>query len=139
MIKKILSSDAKKFDLFDYVDDHNKNDIKKWTLEQDKVQRGKLNAKLDMLASKGSDLFPQILTGTDTPGILKLRVKGKVQLRPMLCKGPINHEKEFTLLFGAIERGDCLVPQTADKIADDRKEIVIKNPTNRRCDHERIS
>jgi hypothetical protein len=138
MIKKNLSNDTEKFALYDYIDDHGNNDIKKWTRQQEKAQRAKLNVRLDMLASKGFELFPEILTGTDTPGIQKLRVKGKIQLRLMLCKGPINHEKEFTLLIGATERDSCLVPNKADKTANDRKKIIIKNP-NRRRDHERIS
>lgn len=127
-----------KFALFDYTDKNGKNDIKEWTLGLEKCERAKLNAKLDMLALQGSELFPQVLTGTPTAGILKLRVKGKVQLRPMLCNGPINNEKEFTLLIGATERDFLFVPDKADEKANDRKKLIIENP-NRRCLHERIS
>ena len=127
-----------KFALFDYTDENGNNDIKEWTLGLEKRERAKLNAKLDMLALQGSELFPEVLTGTPTPGILKLRVKGNVQLRPMLCKGPINNEKEFTLLIGATERDSRLVPDKVDEKANDRKKIIIENP-NRRCPHERIS
>jgi hypothetical protein len=126
------------FVLFDYTDANGKNDIKEWALGLEKRERAKLNAKLDMLAKLGSDLFPQVLTGTPTPGILKLRVKGKVQLRPMLCKGPINIEKEFTLLIGAKERGSQFVPEKADEKANVRKQIIVENHT-RRCPHERVS
>ncbi|MSS75327.1 MAG: hypothetical protein EXR90_00065 [Methyloglobulus sp.] len=125
------------FILFDYTDANGKNDIKEWALGLEKRERAKLNAKLDMLAKPGSDLFPQVLTGTPAPGILKLRVKGKVQLRPMLCKGSID-EKEFTLLIGAKERGSQFVPEKADEKANIRKQIIIENPS-RRCSHERIS
>lgn len=126
------------FVLFDYTDANGKNDIKKWTLGLEKPERAKLNAKLDMLVSKGHELFPHVLTDTPTSGIQKLRVRGKIELRPMLCKGPINHEKEFTLLIGATERDFCLVPDKADEKANERKQIIIKNP-NRRCPHERVS
>jgi hypothetical protein len=87
------------FTLFDYTSENGKNDIKEWTGGLQKAERAKLNAKLDMLALKGHELFPQVLTDTPTPGIQKLRVKGKVQLRPMLCKGPVDKEKEYTLLI----------------------------------------
>jgi hypothetical protein len=56
----------------------------------------------------------------------------------MLCKGPINNEKEYTLLIGAKERDSHFVPDKADEKANDRKKIIIENP-NRRCLHERIS
>jgi hypothetical protein len=129
---------GKKFVLYDYTDKDGQNDIKAWTLELQKPQRAKLNAKLDMLQIMGMDLLPEALTGTNTPGILKIRAKGNVQLRPMLCKGPIDNESEFTLLIGAIERGSCLMPDKADEKAHERKEI-IKNDPNRRCPHERVS
>lgn len=133
-----VASTDKKFLLFDYTDKKGSNDIKAWTLTLEKNQRAKLNAKLDMLMSKGSELFPHVLTDTPTSGIQKLRVKGNIQLRPMLCKGPINNENEFTLLIGAIERDSRLEPDKADEKAKDRKNIIIGNP-NRRCPHERIS
>jgi len=84
-----------KFALFDYTDGNGKNDIKEWTLGLEKRDRAKFNAKLDMLALHGSELFPHVLTDTPTPGIQKLRVKGKVQLRPMLCKGLLIMKKNL--------------------------------------------
>lgn len=131
-------STDKQFALFDYTDTNGINVIKAWTLKLEKTQRAKLNAKLDMLAMLGSELIPHVLTDTPTPGIQKLRVKGNVQLRPMLCKGPINNENEFTLLIGATERDSRFVPDKADEKANDRKKIIIENP-NRRCLHERVS
>lgn len=131
-------STDKKFALFDYTDRNGNNDIKAWTLGLQKTQRAKLNVKLDMLAEHGLELFPHVLTDTPTSGIQKLRVKGNVQLRPMLCKGPINNENEFTLLIGATERDFRFVPDKADEKANDRKTIIIENP-NRRCPHERVS
>ncbi|SMG63665.1 hypothetical protein BMETH_18341354419, partial [methanotrophic bacterial endosymbiont of Bathymodiolus sp.] len=113
-----------KFTLYDYLNKNGNNEFKEWTKKLQKNERAKLNARLDMLSLKGSGLFPEILTGTPTSGILKLRVKGKVQLRPMLCKGPINIEHEFTLLIGAIERDSKFVPRKADEKANDRKKII---------------
>jgi len=127
-----------KYALFDYLTDKGINDFKTWTEKLQKTQRAKLNVRLDMLEQKGPELFPQILTGTNTAGIQKLRVPGKIQLRPMLCKGPINVKTEFTLLIGAIEKQGKLQPKKADQIADDRKKDVSKDNT-RRIKHERIS
>ena len=127
-----------KYALFDYVTKKGINDLKIWTEKLQKPQRAKLNVRLDMLEQKGPDLFPQILTGTDTAGIQKLRVPGKIQLRPMLCKGPLNVKTEFTLLIGAIEKQGKLHPKKADQIAARRKKDVIKDKT-RRIKHDRIS
>lgn len=128
-----------KYKLFDYCNPAGENEFKAWTQALQPVQRGKLNAKLDMLKMLGDGLLPVILTGTDTPGILKLRIKGNVQLRPMLCKGPIDVDEEFSLLVGAIEVGSKLKPPNADVIADERKKEIRKYPDNRRVKHERVS
>ncbi len=126
------------FDLYDYLAHNSTNDFKEWTNSLEKRDRAKLNAKLDMLEKNGPDLFPHVLTGTNTPGIQKLRVKGKVHLRPMLCAGPLAPGKEFTLLVGAKEVQSKLVPKDADQIADNRKKEIVINPA-RRIKHERVS
>ena len=127
------------FSLFDALTASGKNEFKAWTEGLQKVHRGKLNARLDMLRLHGDTLFPGVLTGTDTAGVLKLRVKSNVQLRPMLCKGPVHIESEFTLLLGAKEVGGELKPPGADSIAGVIKEEVIALPATRRRDHERVS
>lgn len=128
-----------KFKLFDYCNSAGGNEFKAWTQALQLVQRGKLNAKLDMLEMLGDGLLPVTLTGTDTPGILKLRIKGNVQLRPMLCKGPVDVDEEFSLLVGAIEVDSKLKPLNADVIADGRKKEIRRYPDNRRVKHERVS
>lgn len=126
------------FLLFDHVSADGDNTFLSWTRSLQTTQRAKLNAKLDMLSLHGCELLPNTLTGTDTPGILKLRVKGGVQLRPMLCKGPVATESEFTLLLGAKEIGGKLNPLKADELANDLKAEVIADPQHRRKNHERV-
>ena len=127
------------FRLFDALTTTGQNKLKAWTESLQKIPRGKLNARLDMLMLHGDALFPEILTGTNTPGILKLRVKGNVQLRPMLCKGPVDIEREFTLLLGAKEVGGELKPADADSTAGAIRDEVRVSPATRRTDHERVS
>ena len=127
------------FELYDYCSADGTNEFKVWTENLQSTPRGKLNQKLDALKQHGDDLFPNMLTGTNTPGILKLRVKGNVQLRPMLCRGPINNGTEYTLLLGAIEVGGKLKPAGADAIANGLKTAVITAPDTRRKKHERVS
>lgn len=127
------------FNIYDYVNLHGQNEIKDWTEnEVQKSQRGKLDEKLDKLKLYGDALYPDILTGTPVAGIQKLRVRGKVQLRPLLCKGPIKIHEEYTLLKGAKEIGDKWEPSGAPAAANKIKQEVINNPNKRRIDHERV-
>lgn len=126
------------FDLYDYVNAAGDNVFAQWTNTLEKKERGKLASKIDMLSQHGTTLFPEILTNTPTAGVLKLRVKGNVQLRPMLCYGPENIEREFTFLLGAKEVGGRFVPTKADELAADNKAEVINDPGKRRKRHEHV-
>jgi len=51
-------------------------------------------------------------------------------LRPMLCKGPIEMESEYTMLIGAIEVNFKLDVDAED--AEIRRAEIIENPNRRR-------
>ncbi len=126
------------FSLFDYVDAHGANCFYEWWRGLQKKEQGKLRARMNMLRDYGEDLRPQILSDTDVPGILKIRVPGNVALRPLLCKGPHNNDSEFTMLMGATERDFVLVPSNAVETANGRKTVVANN-INRRIKHVSIT
>lgn len=126
------------FSIYDYVNQHGLNEFKEWTLTQQKVPLGKLNEKIDLLMLYGETLFPHMLTDTGVAGILKLRIQGPVKLRPLLCRGPVNNQSEYTLLMGAKEIGGKWVPKGAPSTAARLKSEVVKNPTKRRTTHERV-
>ena len=62
--------------------------------------------------------------------------KGQVQLRPMVCKGPFDMSKEFTLLHGAIEKDKKLIPEDVKSRAQSNRTILIGSPMRRR--HEGV-
>jgi hypothetical protein len=130
--------------LFDYVTATGINDFARWTRSLDKRHQGKLASKLRMLENEGTKLVPGVLAGplsgadNQARAIYKLKVRGNVQLRPMLCKGPYDQQHEFTLLIGAEETNRKLVPADAVERADNRRSEVANN-MKRRCNHERIS
>lgn len=127
-----------KWNLYNYVDTNGNNVIKKWTEGLQTAQRAKLNQKLDMICRSGLDFAPNLISGTKKSGrVKKLKIKGNVQLRPMLCDGPIN-QNEVTLLLGAKEVGGKLVPANSYEKAASNLESIVSDPTNRRCKHERI-
>lgn len=125
------------WELYDYVNRQGINEIAEWTLSLQKLQRKKLKAKLNMVMQAGTDLPPQLLAGTGTPHIYKLKVQGNPKLRPLLCKGPIDNNIEFTLLIGAKEIQFGYEPADALMKAMNNREEIIKEPS-RRALHERI-
>jgi len=126
------------FILYDYVNEDGLNEFQEWTLGLEKPHRAKLNERLDKLAIYGDVLHPEMLSGTEVPGIKKIRCRGNVQLRPLLCNGPINIKREYTLLMGAKEVGSKWVPRNAPSQADKKKTEVINDPINRRIEHENV-
>ena len=123
--------------LYDYVDNRGISDFESWSRTLEKRDRARLSAKLRMLETAGPELPPQLLAGPIKGHIYKLRINGQVALRPLLCKGPINNDEEFTLLMGAIERDRKLEPRNAPDIAERRRQEILNNPT-RRCNHVRV-
>ena len=128
-----------RFKIHDYVNAKGENEFKKWSAKLQPLERGKLRERIDKLAMHGQTLYPEMLAGTKVPGIQKLKIKGKVQLRPLLCHGPVDVQKEFTMLMGAKEVGDDWSPENAPATANGKKAEVISSPTTRRKDHERVA
>ena len=126
------------FALYDYVNQHGDNEFKAWMEGLQKVQLAKLNERFDKLMQYGDALHPHMLTDTHVPGIQKLRIRGNVQLRPLLCKGPVKVNSEYTLLMGAKEIGNKWSPKNAPALAQAKKTVVITDPNNRRTPHERV-
>ena len=125
--------------LYDYVNNRGDNEIKAWMESLQKPQRAKLNQKLVMLVQVGSELPPKLLSKARLGYIYRLKIKGNVELRLMLCEGPIDNDNEFTLLFGAEKRGEKLIPEDAEQRAKERRQEIIANPSSRRCLHEWVA
>lgn len=79
----------------------------------------------------------KLLAGPIHAHIYKLVIHGDVMLRPMLCRGPIDNETEYTLLLGATERGAKLPPGSEEQAEQNRETII--NDHDRRTRHEFIS
>jgi hypothetical protein len=125
--------------LYDYVDAHGNNDFEAWSRSLQKQELAKLNARLKVLEDNGPALAPQMLAGplSGYPHIYKLKMNGKIALRPLLCKGPISNETEYTLLKGAFEVGNKWQPASAPSEAVTRRAIVIADP-KRRTAHVKV-
>jgi hypothetical protein len=132
-----ISSQKQRWTLYEFLDPRGQGIIEGW-VRQERLQkdaRARLNAKLDLLEQSGPDLSSGLLAGTKERHIYKLRVKApKLQLRPLLCRGPLAPDAEFTLLLGAIERNNKL-PDNALTQAAAHREIIIQTRNRRRL-HE---
>lgn len=124
--------------LYDYLDEDGSNPIKIWTGRLEKRQRIKFNQKLDMLEQYGPELPPQLLAGPVFDHVYKLKIQGNPKLRPLICKGPIDNESEYTLLVGAKEIQWQMDPSDAEQQAANNRQAIIDNPL-RRCRHERVT
>ena len=119
--------------VYEFLNPRGDGIIVQW-IEKERIQRsivGSLNEKVDMLRQLGPELPPQLLASLGGQ-IYKLKVKRRVQLRPMLCDGPINNGTEYTFLVGCIERGDEYDPPDAVGIAQKNRETILSDKARRR-------
>ena len=126
--------------IYDFTDTRNESVIQKWAddIRLPERERGRLDLKVDMLSKNGETLSHQLLAGTKSKHIKKIKVKGNIQLRPLLCRGPISMEQEFTFLLGAVERDWELEPKDALKRAEDNRQVLLRDHT-RRTEYEPLS
>lgn len=127
--------------IYEYIEG-DRSTLHKWLKDEAVTERdrGQLVLKMDLLAMHGTSLLTGILAGPIASKrepkklrgsrIYKLKVKGDRQLRPMLCKGPVDMTGEFTFLIGAIETGGILNVDALD--AEARRQEVIADPENTR-------
>ena len=126
--------------LYDFVDIRARNIVKEWAKTQGDELKARVNQRLDMLERHGAELPSGMLAGTRHKHIDKLKIYGKgVTWRIMICKGPIENNFEFTILYIAQEKDRKLIPPDADRRAEENRQAVIANPEERRCDHERLN
>jgi len=120
--------------IFDYLHANGMNPIEEFLRESIQAnERTRLLAKIQALRSSGySILGGNMLTDTRQRHVKEIRVNGNVAVRMLLCRGPVDGNKEATLLIGAFERDNVYVPKNAPEIAADRRKEVAKDPDRRR-------
>ena len=126
--------------LWDFLDIRGDNVVETWGTAQTKRDRGMLNQRFDRLVQVDFSLAigSKLLAGPIYRHVYKMQIHGDVQMRPMLCKGPLKNDDEYTLLLGAVERNWKLVPASAKTDAEYNRGLVLASPLTRRKAHERI-
>jgi hypothetical protein len=125
--------------IYEWVDDHGRGVVTDWPKLQS-GHRAKLFAKLDMLVRAEIDSQRRASLPTNTlagpgyggePFIYKLKSRGNVQLRPMICLGPFGLD-DWTVLYPSTEKSNELIPPDAPKLAEARRKQILADPNRRR-------
>ena len=128
------------YNLWDFINLRGENVILEWVKDERLTKRDKaaLNQRIRRLAQIDFKLAieTKLLAGPIYKHVYKLVIHGNVMLRPLLCRGPISNETEYTFLLGAIEKGWKL-PAGAVEKAEQNRGTVIEDST-RRIPHEFI-
>jgi len=118
--------------LYEYIQSH-EGVIGDWSI--DSVPKAKLKIKIDALGQQESiqiAIDHEFLVGLEgCHGILKMKIRGNVALRPLACRGPIDKDGEVTFLVQTIER-DRKLPKGVCQQARDRRDAVVADPSRRR-------
>ena len=120
----------------DYLDERETNPIQDWLKDVRQVPI-KAKAKIDriLLQLAGTPFWVRPLSSNldRYPGIVEIRVRWmNTQYRILGFRGP--GERQFTLLFPALEQGDQFYPPNAPDIARTRMQTVIAD-RSRVCEH----
>jgi hypothetical protein len=129
------------WDVYEFLDNRGRSVIAVW-LGKERIQKRArilLDQKIDLLKEHGPELPPGLLSPGPIDGghIYKLKVRGPVMLRPLLCKGPFRMNSEYTLLHGAIERNDVLPTSDVEQAEINRQTLI--GAASRRRIYERCS
>ena len=113
------------FCVYDFADGDGSSVIAPWRDGLTSRSKSQFDQKLAMLRISGMNLPPKLLAGPirKTGHIYKLIIHADVMLRPMLCRGPVEMDSEFTLLVGAKEVQGKLIPG-ADTAVEHRNILL---------------
>lgn len=120
----------------DFVNEGGTNVIHEWLHKLSKGARSRINNRLDLMRKLPQLQMPYArVRVAEGDGLIEIRVKAeKVQHRPLAFYGP--YQGDVTLLVGAIEKNDRLMPPDACATALRRKRQAQTDPARFTCDHD---
>lgn len=124
--------------IYEYIDGRGKGVITEWRRSLQSAERALLDQHLEDLEEfDDPSHLPGLFFGSrkKAPHIIKIKIGGKIRLRPMACRGPIDLNREVTILFAAVERDGKLVPTDAPERAE-KRWLEIRSDQNRRRRYE---
>jgi len=119
------------WEFFECFDRRGQREFSLWRLELPRIERALLDEKMRMIQVFGQ---ASCLKGPirGHRHLYKIRVQGPtVALRPLLCRGPIRMDREFTMLQQMTEVGGKDTPPGAKSEADRCRSEIIRDPSRR--------
>jgi Phage derived protein Gp49-like (DUF891). len=118
----------------DYISERGVNEIREWLDSLPMKAQIKIDTRISYLEATKT-FEPQYISALDGyDDIYEVKVIcANIQYRPLGCYGP--GRGEFTLLIGAVEKGDRFDPKTAPETATERRKIVMRDRRRSR-EHE---
>jgi hypothetical protein len=108
-----------------FIEPDGTNEFYKWREKMPPKQVAKMDDRITKLSQSGLQLLPLILAPVKNSGLYKLKVHGNPQLRPLLTRGPLDNNSEFTLLQGAREISSQFDPLNAVDLANAKKDRLL--------------
>lgn len=116
---------------FEWVDRRGQGAFSAWRLSLPRRERATLDEKMRAIQQFGIEVCCLKGPLRGHRHLYKIRVQGPRALRPLLCRGPLEPDEEFTLLAPMVEVGDVDTPAGAKNEADRRREEIIHDPSRR--------
>lgn len=126
--------------IWHYLDLDGRDVVSEWASVLQRRQLGKLQGQIDRLALYGSALKPLPLSDAGQPPLLKLKIHGNVELRPIIwqmVEADCSDREEFVLLAGAIEVSWKYDPSNVLEVAENRRQELLKDDS-RKARHARF-
>jgi hypothetical protein len=117
-----------------FLSDRGESVVEAWRAEQTPVVLAAFDTTLRFLCQRPT--WGRPYTGAlhgECEGLIEIRLKAeRVQHRPLGFYGPL--QREFTIVFFAVEKGDELKPRNACSVALQRKALVEVDRNGRSCE-----
>lgn len=116
---------------FEFLDGRGRGVLTEWRSGLEAAQQAQLDEKIKSMRAEPLLIDNMLFSVKGYPKIRKLKIGGKVRLRPLLCRGPQDVKAELTLLAGATERDWKFDPPGAPATAELNRQSLVKNPARR--------
>lgn len=120
-----MKNDWKEWSFKVFKKDNGDTMMDEWDIPED--AKAEIDVRISLMKATKKWVRPQFDKLVGHKHIHEIRIKhNRVEYRPLGYFGP--HRWFFTLLIGARERDNKLVPKNAASLAEDRRQLIVSDP-----------